>query len=120
MNKIFQQQLRFKNIKSKTRKEKLGSLVEIKYGYGKNKPKTDFSGKYYIMGGGIKYLPDKSNEYNTPANIITISRSGSCRFVFYHQNPFWSMSFCFVLENTKSIINYKYLYHYLKHYQKRY
>lgn len=72
-------------------------------------------GKYYMMNGGTEpsgYL----DEYNTPANTISISEGGnSCGYVQYNTEPFWSGGHCYSLIQKEVDINYQYLYHFLKY-----
>ena len=72
-------------------------------------------GKFYVMNGGTEpsgYL----DEYNTPANTISISEGGnSCGYVQYNTEPFWSGGHCYSLIHKEKDINYQYLYHFLKY-----
>ena len=72
-------------------------------------------GKYYVMNGGTEpsgYL----DEYNTPANTISISEGGnSCGYVQYNTEPFWSGGHCYSLHQKDEGVNYQYLYHFLKY-----
>ena len=72
-------------------------------------------GKYYVMNGGTEpsgYL----DEYNTPANTISISEGGnSCGYVQYNTEPFWSGGHCYSLHQKDEGVNYSYLYHFLKY-----
>lgn len=70
-------------------------------------------GSYYVMNGGVVpsgYLED----FNTPANTISISEGGSCGYVQYNGVPFWSGGHCYTLIEPINSFNYKYLFHYLK------
>ena len=72
-------------------------------------------GKYYVMNGGTEpsgYL----NEYNTPADTISISEGGnSCGYVQYNKEPFWSGGHCYSLMPKSENICYRFLYHFLKY-----
>lgn len=67
------------------------------------------------MNGGVEpsgYL----NEYNTPADIISISEGGnSCGYVQYNKEPFWSGGHCYSLIPKENNICYRFLYHFLKY-----
>lgn len=93
----------------------LSNIVKIKKGQQINGEDLAEQGTYYVMNGGISpsgYL----NNYNTPANTISISEGGnSCGYVQYNYTPFWSGGHCYTLIESNDIINYKFLYHYLKH-----
>jgi len=68
-----------------------------------------------MMNGGIEpsgYL----NEYNTPADTISISEGGnSCGYVQYNKEPFWSGGHCYSLMPKSDNICYRFLYHFLKY-----
>ena len=93
----------------------LSNIVKIKKGQQINGEDLAEQGTYYVMNGGISpsgYL----NNYNTPADTISISEGGnSCGYVQYNYTPFWSGGHCYTLIESNDIINYKFLYHYLKH-----
>ena len=67
------------------------------------------------MNGGIEpsgYL----NEYNTPADTISISEGGnSCGYVQYNKEPFWSGGHCYSLMPKSEKVCYRFLYHFLKY-----
>ena len=67
------------------------------------------------MNGGIEpsgYL----NEYNTPADTISISEGGnSCGYVQYNKEPFWSGGHCYSLMPKSENVCYRFLYHFLKY-----
>ena len=93
----------------------LGTLVQICKGKQLNGEFLSDDGKYYVMNGGIT-PSGYYDEYNTPAETISISEGGnSCGFVQYNEKPFWSGGHCYtLLQTTDERIQYKFLYHFLK------
>ena len=93
----------------------LREVVSVVKGKQVNGEELLEGGKYYVMNGGIEpsgYL----DEYNTPANTISISEGGnSCGYVQYNTEPFWSGGHCYSLLQKDDGINYQYLYHFLKY-----
>ena len=73
------------------------------------------TGDYYVMNGGT--VPSGYyDDYNTPANTITISEGGnSCGYVQFNDVPFWSGGHCYTLSISSSQIDLRYLFHYLKY-----
>ena len=70
-------------------------------------------GMYYVMNGGIT-PSGYYNNYNTPANTISISEVGnSCGYVQYNSVPFWSGGHCYNLRIKKSFDS-QYIFHFLK------
>ena len=95
--------------------EALGNLVQICKGKQLNSEYLSDDGKYYVMNGGTTpsgYYDD----YNTPADTISISEGGnSCGFVQYNEVPFWSGGHCYtLLQTSDKRVQYKFLYHFLK------
>ena len=92
----------------------LGNVAKIQKGQQINGEKLSEIGSYYVMNGGVVpsgYLED----FNTPANTISISEGGnSCGYVQYNGVPFWSGGHCYTLIEPINSFNYKYLFHYLK------
>ena len=93
----------------------LNDVVSVVKGKQVNGEDLLEDGKYYMMNGGTEpsgYL----DEYNTPANTISISEGGnSCGYVQYNTEPFWSGGHCYSLIQKEVNINYQYLYHFLKY-----
>ena len=93
----------------------LREVVSIVKGKQVNGEELLEEGKYYVMNGGTEpsgYL----DEYNTPANTISISEGGnSCGYVQYNTEPFWSGGHCYSLHQKDEGVNYQYLYHFLKY-----
>ena len=73
------------------------------------------TGDYYVMNGGT--VPSGYyDDYNTPANTISISEGGnSCGYVQFNDVPFWSGGHCYTLSISSSQIDLRYLFHYLKY-----
>ena len=72
-------------------------------------------GEYYVMNGGVT-PSGYYDQYNTPAETISISEGGnSCGYVQYNKAPFWSGGHCYTLQDIidKEVDN-QYLFHYLK------
>ena len=70
-------------------------------------------GMYYVMNGGIT-PSGYYNNYNTPANTISISEGGnSCGYVQYNSVPFWSGGHCYNLRIKKGF-DLQYIFHFLK------
>ena len=94
---------------------KLSDIVTILKGKQVNGENLLENGQYYVMNGGVEpsgYL----NEYNTPADIISISEGGnSCGYVQYNKEPFWSGGHCYSLIPKENNICYRFLYHFLKY-----
>ena len=92
----------------------LGDVAKIQKGQQINGEELSETGSYYVMNGGVVpsgYLED----FNTPANTISISEGGnSCGYVQYNGVPFWSGGHCYTLIEPINSFNYKYLFHYLK------
>ena len=117
MQKIFSQELRFKdsngNDYPEWEEKRLGDIVNINKGKQLNKELLEKQGEYPVINGGI--LPSGyTDKYNTLSNTITISEGGnSCGYVNFIKNNFWAGGHCYTL-NKKIEINYKYLYQLLK------
>ena len=94
---------------------KLSDVVTIVKGKQVNGENLLKNGQYYVMNGGIEpsgYL----NEYNTPADTISISEGGnSCGYVQYNKEPFWSGGHCYSLMPKSENVCYRFLYHFLKY-----
>ena len=93
----------------------LREVVSVVKGKQVNGEELFEEGKYYVMNGGTEpsgYL----NEYNTPADTISISEGGnSCGYVQYNKEPFWSGGHCYSLMPKSENICYRFLYHFLKY-----
>lgn len=93
----------------------LGCICTIKKGQQINLTELEKFGKYYVLNGGIE-PSGYYNDFNTPANIISISEGGnSCGYVKYNAHPFWSGGHNYTLSNLSSSISQSYLFQYLKY-----
>ncbi|MFW5624698.1 MAG: restriction endonuclease subunit S [Campylobacter hyointestinalis] len=93
----------------------LGELGEIIKGQQINKIDLLPSGKYYVLNGGVT-PSGYTNSFNTNENIISISEGGSCGFVNFNKEKFWSGGHNYTLQNL--VINTRFLYALLKHREK--
>lgn len=76
------------------------------------------AGEYYVMNGGVE-PSGYYDQYNTPANTISISEGGnSCGYIQYNRKAFWSGGHCYTLINIQANVCELYLYHYLKSQEK--
>lgn len=93
----------------------LSNIADIIKGKQINGTELFESGDYYVMNGGI--LPSGYyNDFNTPANTISISEGGnSCGYVQFNDMPFWSGGHCYTLQITSNQLDIRYLFHFLKH-----
>ena len=116
MQKIFSQEIRFKDENGEDfpawEEKKLGDIAEIIKGKQLNKLQLEKSGKYYVLNGGI--VPSGyCNNYNTEANMISISEGGaSCGYVNFNKERFWSGGHNYVIKTSQ--IEKKFLYQLLK------
>ncbi len=93
----------------------LSNIADIIKGKQINGTELFESGDYYVMNGGI--VPSGYyNDFNTPANTISISEGGnSCGYVQFNDVPFWSGGHCYTLQLTSNQIDLSYLFHSLKY-----
>ena len=92
----------------------LGKIAKIKKGKQLNRDTLDDSIGYPVWNGGITPSGYADN-FNTPANTVTISEGGnSCGFVNYCTEQFWCGGHCYALENLSKKIDAEFLYYYLK------
>ena len=94
--------------------KKLGEIVEINKGEQLNKQILLESGNYPVINGGVN-PSGYWDKYNKEANLITISQGGaSAGYVNWQRTRFWAGAHCFVLENPRDFILYRYLYFVVK------
>ncbi|QZZ03617.1 restriction endonuclease subunit S [Staphylococcus arlettae] len=120
MQKIFSQQLRFKNENGDAfpiwEESKLKEISNIKKGEQINKENITVNGKYYHLNGGIT-PSNRTNLYNTNSYTISISEGGnSCGFVKMNKEYFFSGGHNYTLLDL--LINKHYLYTFLKYHEK--
>ena len=95
----------------------LSAICNIVKGKQVNGEELSEKGKYYVMNGGIT-PSGYYDQYNTPANTISISEGGnSCGYVQYNKSSFWSGGHCYTLQDICSGVESQYLFHYLKRYE---
>ena len=95
----------------------LSAICNIVKGKQVNGEELSEKGKYYVMNGGIT-PSGYYDQYNTPANTISISEGGnSCGYVQYNKSSFWSGGHCYTLQDISSGVETQYLFHYLKRYE---
>ena len=116
MQKIFSQQVRFKDENGEDYPEweekQLGSLVEIKKGTQLNGDTLTKDGNYPMLNGGMS-PSGFTDSYNSDANTVTISEGGnSCGHVSYMSEKFWSGGHLYTLVDLK--IDDKFVYQLLK------
>ena len=92
----------------------LDKVCNINKGKQLNKDGLLSDGVYPVINGGI--TPSGYwNDYNYDENLITISQGGaSAGYIAYQLTKFWAGAHCYVVEDCKDNIVYKYLYHFLK------
>ena len=92
----------------------LDKVCKINKGKQLNKDGLLSDGMYPVINGGI--TPSGYwNDYNYDENLITISQGGaSAGYIAYQLTKFWAGAHCYVVEDCKDNIVYKYLYHFLK------
>lgn len=122
MQKIFSQELRFKDENGKNYPEwedkKLKDIADIRKGEQLNKLNLLEHGEFYALNGGIE-PSGYTDKFNSDPNTISISEGGnSCGYINLNRERFWSGGHCYTLVNLKNI-NVEFLYQILKYKQKR-
>lgn len=118
MQKIFSQELRFKDEKGKDfpewEEKILGDICEITKGKQLNVENMVEDGLFPALNGGITYS-GYTNSWNTEKDTITVSEGGnSCGFVSFIKEDFWCGGHCYALKNIKEGVIKIYLYQNLK------
>jgi len=109
--------IRFKGFTEAWEQRKLSEIANIQKGQQLGKAEMSSTGAYYVLNGGME-ASGFSNQYNTPANTISISEGGnSCGYVSLNLEHFWSGGHNYTLQNLK--INTIFLYQWLKRHEKR-
>lgn len=121
MQKIFSQELRFKDGSGNEYPEwedvKLQNIANIKKGEQIKKENIDNNGKYYHLNGGTT-ASSRTNLFNTNPFTISISEGGnSCGFIKMNKEYFFSGGHNYTLLDL-SVSNF-YLYSYLKYHEKK-
>ena len=95
----------------------LSTICNVVKGKQVNGEELSEKGNYYVMNGGVT-PSGYYDQYNTPANTISISEGGnSCGYVQYNKTPFWSGGHCYTLQSVSEDIDNQYLFHYLKRHE---
>lgn len=95
---------------------KLWEIANIQKGQQLGKAEMRSAGTYYVLNGGME-ASGFTNQYNTPANTISISEGGnSCGYVSLNLERFWSGGHNYTLQNLK--IDTIFLYQWLKRHEK--
>ncbi|WP_339117608.1 restriction endonuclease subunit S, partial [Staphylococcus haemolyticus] len=121
MQKIFSQELRFKDGSGNEYPEwedvKIQNIANIKKGEQIKKENIDNNGKYYHLNGGTT-ASSRTNLFNTNPFTISISEGGnSCGFIKMNKEYFFSGGHNYTLLDL-SVSNF-YLYSYLKYHEKK-
>jgi type I restriction enzyme S subunit len=119
MQKIFNQELRFKDDEGKEfpewEEKKLGEIAVINKGKQLNAEFLTKEGTYPCISGGIN-PSGFTEDYNKEKNTITISEGGnSCGFVNFFKTKFWCGGHCYAIENINAYINNDFLFQLLKY-----
>jgi len=117
MQKIFSQELRFKdengNDFPEWEEKSFGEVAEIKKGEQLNKEELTESGSYPCLNGGINFS-GYTEKFNSKENTITISEGGnSCGYINFMTTKFWLGGHCYKIINFNNLNN-SYLYQLLK------
>lgn len=120
MQKIFSQQIRFKDENGRDysdwQEKKLSEVSTIVKGQQRNKDTLTNYSKYPVINGGIS-PSGFTDDWNEEANTITVSEGGnSCGYVNLIKSKFWSGGHCYSLLVEKNVNNF-FLYQYLKYTQ---
>lgn len=123
MQKLFSQQLRFKddngNDFPEWEEKELGEITEIKKGEQLNKENLEDFYAYPVINGGVE-PSGFTDKFNCESETITISEGGnSCGYVNIIQTNFWLGGHCYAIKLYQSTISKKYIYHCLKFLQKK-
>ena len=95
----------------------LSTICDVTKGKQVNGEELLEKGEYYVMNGGVT-PSGYYDQYNTPAETISISEGGnSCGYVQYNKVPFWSGGHCYTLQGIDTEVDNQYLFHYLKRYE---
>lgn len=125
MQKIFSQELRFKdengNDFPEWEESKLGDLAEITIGEFVIKTKQNPYAKYPVYNGGKSYT-GFYDEYNNEGNKIIISaRGANAGFVNFAVGRYWAGNSCYSIGiSDKTKYDILYFYHYVKMYESRF
>ena len=115
-NVIFHLQQSISKMTNSWEQRKLWEIANIQKGQQLGKAEMRSAGTYYVLNGGME-ASGFTNQYNTPANTISISEGGnSCGYVSLNLERFWSGGHNYTLQNLK--IDTIFLYQWLKRHEK--
>lgn len=124
MQKIFSQELRFKDDNGQDfpewEEKKLGEMCSITIGEFVIKTKQNPNGKYPVYNGG-KSLTGLYDDYNNDGNKIIISaRGANAGFVNFAKERYWAGNSCYSIGLKNGNNNIHYFYFYVKMYENRF
>ena len=104
---------RLKGFSTPWHEKYLVDICDFNKGQQLNKADMLINGQYPVLNGGISYS-GYTNDWNTKANMITISEGGnSCGFVSFIKEKFWCGGHCYSVFDIKT--DTMFLYHLLKY-----
>lgn len=113
MQQLLSGKHRLKDFSSPWHEKYLVDICDFNKGQQLNKADMLVNGQYPVLNGGISYS-GYTNEWNTKANMITISEGGnSCGFVSFIKEKFWCGGHCYSIFDIKT--DTMFLYHLLKY-----
>lgn len=121
MQKIFSQELRFKDENGKDfaewEKNTLGDICDVNKGAQLNRDTLSDSGLFPCISGGIE-PSGYALEYNRNENTIIISEGGnSCGYVNFITSKFWCGGHCYSIDIKDNSFDNFFLFQALKYYQ---
>ncbi|GAA9688121.1 restriction endonuclease subunit S [Helicobacter pylori] len=114
---LLSQRKRLKGFNQAWQRVRLGDICEIVKGQQINKISLNNTDKYPVINGGIDFL-GYTNKFNVSKNTIAISEGGTCGYVRFMTNNFWSGGHNYSLQKISNKVNNLCLYHILKSYEK--
>lgn len=113
MQKLLTGKYRLQGFSEPWKEKYLVDICDFNKGQQLNKADMLVNGKYPVLNGGISYS-GYTNDWNTKANMITISEGGnSCGFVSFIKEKFWCGGHCYTVFDIK--LDTMFLYHLLKY-----
>ena len=93
----------------------LSECSSVKRGKRVTKSELDDNKKYPVYSGGVTPM-GYFDEYNQPANTVTVVKYGTAGFVNFITEDFWANDVCYCIK-LSDILNNKYLFYVLKNKQ---
>ena len=113
MQQLLTRKHRLKGFSPPWHEKYLVDICDFNKGQQLNKADMLINGQYPVLNGGISYS-GYTNDWNTKANMITISEGGnSCGFVSFIKEKFWCGGHCYSVFDIKT--DTMFLYHLLKY-----